>query len=211
MTENPSPGWYPDPHGEDELRYWDGNQWTEHTSSEPAAAAAEPAPAAAAGPAPAGATGPSGGGPPRGLLIGLGALAAVAVVVGLLFVTGVFGGDDGGGGGGGGGQDDDEQIEEAVKDFYSAIGEADGDKACDLLTEDAKDEVERDDDKPCEDSVDEGSFTEEQQEEFNQIEVKNIEVNGDEATAEAESASTTQEVDLEKVDDEWKIADVADN
>jgi hypothetical protein len=58
--------------------------------------------------------------------------------------------------------------------------------------------------------VDEGEFTEEQQEEFNEIEVKNIQVDGDEATAEAESSTTTQKVDLEKVDDEWKIADVND-
>jgi hypothetical protein len=95
-------------------------------------------------------------------------------------------------------------------DFYSGIGESDGEKACGTLTEDAAEEVEQDDGKPCEESVDEGEFTEEQQQEFNDIEVKNIEVDGDEATAEAESSTTTQNVDLEKVDDEWKIADVSD-
>ncbi len=26
------PGWYPDPHGVARLRWWDGQQWTEHTS-----------------------------------------------------------------------------------------------------------------------------------------------------------------------------------
>jgi uncharacterized RDD family membrane protein YckC len=25
-------GWHPDPHGQARLRYWDGSQWTEHTS-----------------------------------------------------------------------------------------------------------------------------------------------------------------------------------
>jgi hypothetical protein len=25
-------GWYADPSGRFELRYWDGNQWTEHVS-----------------------------------------------------------------------------------------------------------------------------------------------------------------------------------
>lgn len=30
---NVSAGWYPDPHGDPQLlRYWDGSQWTEHTS-----------------------------------------------------------------------------------------------------------------------------------------------------------------------------------
>jgi hypothetical protein len=26
-------GWHPDPHGQARLRYWDGSQWTEHTSA----------------------------------------------------------------------------------------------------------------------------------------------------------------------------------
>jgi hypothetical protein len=214
MNASPPPGWYPDPDGEAELRYWDGSAWTQHTSGQaPVQAGAEPTPAAGEPFAPAGADGPggpggNGGGPQRALFIGLGVLALAGVVVGVLFLAGVFG-DDGGGGGGGGGQDDEEQIQEVVKDFYSAIGQANGDEACDQLTDDAKEQVERDDDQPCEDSVDEGEFTEEQQEQFENIEVKNIEVNGDEATAEAESATETQEIDLEKVDDEWKIADVA--
>ena len=31
----PPAGWYPDPAGSDGLRYWDGRQWTEHTSPSP--------------------------------------------------------------------------------------------------------------------------------------------------------------------------------
>jgi hypothetical protein len=27
-----APGWYPDPHGEAERRWWDGRRWTEHTA-----------------------------------------------------------------------------------------------------------------------------------------------------------------------------------
>jgi hypothetical protein len=31
-TSNAPAGWYPDPAGRYELRYWDGGQWTEHVS-----------------------------------------------------------------------------------------------------------------------------------------------------------------------------------
>jgi hypothetical protein len=44
-------GWYPDPRGEAELRYWDGNEWTEHVHTSGAAAPQASAPPAQA-PAP---------------------------------------------------------------------------------------------------------------------------------------------------------------
>lgn len=44
----PPPGWYDDPAGNTALeRYWDGNQWTEHTRETAAAAPPPPAPAPA--------------------------------------------------------------------------------------------------------------------------------------------------------------------
>lgn len=49
---NPAPGWYADPNGEGQ-RYWDGNQWTEHTQAaatpEPPSTAPPPAPPAPPG------------------------------------------------------------------------------------------------------------------------------------------------------------------
>jgi len=30
-----APNWYPDPEHPDQLRYWDGTQWTEHRSPRP--------------------------------------------------------------------------------------------------------------------------------------------------------------------------------
>ena len=42
----PQPGWYPDPSGYSQLRWWDGTQWTSHLTTEPAypVAPAEPEP-----------------------------------------------------------------------------------------------------------------------------------------------------------------------
>ena len=51
---NPPGNWYPDPHDASQLRYWDGQQWTEHRA--PVQQAAQPsqtgdaAPATASGP-----------------------------------------------------------------------------------------------------------------------------------------------------------------
>jgi hypothetical protein len=58
---NPPAGWFPDPWGVAEMRYWDGAQWTAHVhppAAQPAAPAAPPA-----APAPVAAT-PSVGAPP---------------------------------------------------------------------------------------------------------------------------------------------------
>jgi hypothetical protein len=35
----PAPGWYPDPNGAPQLRYWNGQVWTDHTASAPIVAA----------------------------------------------------------------------------------------------------------------------------------------------------------------------------
>jgi uncharacterized RDD family membrane protein YckC len=59
----PKPGWYDDPRGEADLRWWDGTAWTAHTAARPTipAPAAAPQPPAAppspSSPAPAPATG----------------------------------------------------------------------------------------------------------------------------------------------------------
>ncbi|MFC2640839.1 MAG: DUF2510 domain-containing protein [Propionibacterium acidifaciens] len=72
----PSPGWYPDPAGTPgSYRYWDGQAWSETTTTDPAAT---PPPGEA--PTPVGGAGRSGGG--RGPVVAIIAiLAAVALVV----------------------------------------------------------------------------------------------------------------------------------
>lgn len=60
MTQHP-PGWFPDPHGADGVRWWDGTRWTEHFA--PRTGAQEPAPPAPQ-PAPVPAQPPSVAPPP---------------------------------------------------------------------------------------------------------------------------------------------------
>jgi hypothetical protein len=47
-----NPGWYADPHGGPDLRWWDGSSWTEHTSPPVGAAPSDPTPAPVAQAAP---------------------------------------------------------------------------------------------------------------------------------------------------------------
>ncbi|MFJ8718887.1 DUF2510 domain-containing protein [Streptomyces violaceus] len=78
----PPPGWYPDPHGPHQERWWDGTAWTEHRR----------APGATAGPVPP----PPGGGTGRAKVVALAAAGAVlvaAIVTGALVLTS---GDDSG-------------------------------------------------------------------------------------------------------------------
>jgi hypothetical protein len=75
-----TPGWYADPNGGPDLRWWDGTAWSEHTSPPPVAAPA--APAVSPPPAPQTFAPPGQGGSNRSLFIVLGALLAVVVGVG---------------------------------------------------------------------------------------------------------------------------------
>ncbi len=66
MTDQPTPpaGWYADPGGSGDLRWWDGAAWTPHTHADPAAPAAPAAPAtppSAPSPSPAPGAGPGPG------------------------------------------------------------------------------------------------------------------------------------------------------
>lgn len=66
MVSGPAPGWYRDPSGRFEHRYWDGRTWTEHaaTAGVTYRDPPRPGPPVAAGPFPAaGATAPAGAPP----------------------------------------------------------------------------------------------------------------------------------------------------
>jgi hypothetical protein len=85
-------GWYPDPTGRNEHRYWDGSAWTDQVSTagrqarDPVAATAPTAPTAPAAPPPAAAwSGP----PPKKRR---GCLPVALVLLGLLVLAGIGGG-----------------------------------------------------------------------------------------------------------------------
>jgi hypothetical protein len=74
MSMTPPPGWYPDPHGPHQQRWWDGTAWTEHRR----------APEAPAAP-------PPGGGAGRTKAVALTAVGAVllaAIVTGAIALSG---------------------------------------------------------------------------------------------------------------------------
>ena len=213
MNANPPAGWYPDPHGQAELRYWDGGTWTEHTSGEavgdagptqidqPHAAAAPDAgaaqyesadPFATGGPQAGepGGPGRTGGGPPKALLIGLGALAAIGLLVGVLFLTGALGG---GGDDEGGGKNDEEDIRAVIEDTYENFDDPD---ICDNYTDDYHESVE-DGRANCEPELE---LNTEQD-----FEITDVQVDGDEATVELEVEDESEEIEMKKEGDDWLI------
>lgn len=92
-----APGWYPDPHGEHQFRYWDGEAWTDHVHDEVAPAsptlAAPATPAVPAPTMPAAPAMPAGSPPPPARpapdLTG-GTHSALAWIVALAIVVVVF-------------------------------------------------------------------------------------------------------------------------
>jgi len=82
-VENAPAGWFDDPHGVADLRYWDGTTWTEHTHDRVPTAAA---PAPISEPSPTGSD--DSDGPKWGVLIGLLLLVVVAVVAITVFTGG---------------------------------------------------------------------------------------------------------------------------
>ncbi len=221
---NPPPNWYPDPRGEAELRYWDGNQWTEHThSGQPQAAPAQPPPAQApppqaaapAGPPAAGTPtaaggyhqpayqqagaapgGPSKGGSKLPIIIG-GALAAIAVVVVLVLVLA-------------GGGDEGDSEEDVVRERVEQISTGKDPEICETgLTTSFLQKAfgvsggEAED--LCRQQV--------PQNETRDVEIKELEISGDKATATVveEGGSfdgETLEVILVKQGGEWKADDL---
>src|SRR5688500_17736240 len=80
----PEPGWYPDPAGKHEHRYWDGTQWSDQVSD----AGKTSTDAMPEGGVAAPTDGGGGGGLAKVLLIGLGVVVAAVVAFALVQVLG---------------------------------------------------------------------------------------------------------------------------
>jgi hypothetical protein len=128
--------------------------------------------------------------------------ASVAAVVALA-VTGC-GGDDGSPGGG--------EVDEVVADYAQAFGGGDGDRACELLTEEAREAfVKRVSSvvgtTDCAEAMTKlqsfagPSITGP----FEDATVENVQVDGDRATADLVADGHSEEVTLENVDGEWLL------
>jgi hypothetical protein len=204
MSSTPA-GWYPDPRGQAELRYWDGNDWTEHvhTSAQPQEPAAAPQaqPQQQYAPEPAGppmkggpvAAGRGGGRKTLPIVLAIVAVLAIGGVAAFLLL---------------GGEKDEDKIEDAAK--AALTGEAD-DVCENRLTDEfvAKSTGKQGDAAvgQCKGSLGrEGSFA-------TGAEISDAKADGSEGEAKAKLegenfSGQTATVRLEKDGDDWKVAGI---
>jgi hypothetical protein len=109
-----------------------------------------------------------------------------------------------------GGDSEEDRVKSAVSDYAKALADGDQERACGLLTEEARAEVERDAGRRCPEFVSElAGFG--VREELSGAEASDVSVNGIEARASVKGVGGVDlEVDLAKEGDDWKIADPDD-
>jgi hypothetical protein len=124
----------------------------------------------------------------------------VAALGALALTTPGCGGDEDG-------KSDADKVKTVVTDFYSALGDGDGAKACGLVTGSAEARLSLGPGS-CEESVNQAAerYDDDFKEELRKVEVKDIQFEGDEATCTAK-ANRTARVELKKQGDDWKITD----
>jgi hypothetical protein len=109
-----------------------------------------------------------------------------------------------------GGGDDEGDAEDTVRNFATALADKDGKKACDQLSEDAKNQFEEAGQK-CEDLLQLAfaSISEEERNELKDID-PDVSVDGDNATAKVPNIGEggDSEIKLKKEDGDWKITDL---
>jgi hypothetical protein len=110
----------------------------------------------------------------------------------------------------GGGDGDEGDAEDTVKNFATALADKDGKKACDQLSQDAKNQFEQAG-QNCEDLLQLAfaSISEEERNELKDIE-PDVSVDGDNATAKVPNIGEEgdSEIKLKKEDGDWKITDL---
>ncbi|UGS36495.1 nuclear transport factor 2 family protein [Capillimicrobium parvum] len=148
---------------------------------------------------------------------------SLLVVTSTALALSACGGDDGGGGGTGTGSasssaaggDDREAITALVTDYTNAFADGDYDKACDFLTDDARQEIEKAaeqlDADGCTEALQKATdgLDDKTKETLRGLQVTSIELDGDRAVVRTklkDSSEQTEPATVVKEDGEWRIA-----
>jgi hypothetical protein len=104
------------------------------------------------------------------------------------------------------GDSDKDKAKSAVESYLNAVTKGDGDKACSLITEQTKKNIEKGGRKCGEtiSALNKGPGRQVLQA-FKDAKVENVKVNGDRATADIKVKSLTQKTNLRKEDGKWKL------
>jgi hypothetical protein len=105
-----------------------------------------------------------------------------------------------------GGSSDQDQAKSAVEDYLAAVTKGDGDKACSLITDQTKKNIERGGRKCGEtiSALNKGPGRSVLQA-FKDAKVENVKVKGDRATADIKVKTLTQPTNLRKEGGKWKL------
>ena len=106
----------------------------------------------------------------------------------------------------------DPDVTAAIVDFGEAVADGDGDAACELLTEDAQEEITAGaQGQDCEDIIEfvGGALDDDDKDELRDLEPEDVEVDGDTATATIPELTEggEEEIELVQEDGDWKISD----
>jgi Domain of unknown function (DUF4878) len=104
------------------------------------------------------------------------------------------------------GDSDSDKAKSTVEDYLAAVTKGDGDKACSLITDQTKKNIEKGGRKCGEtiSALNKGPGRQVLQA-FKDAKVENVKVNGDRATADIKVKSLTQKTNLRKEDGKWKL------
>ena len=106
-----------------------------------------------------------------------------------------------------GGSSDEDKVKTVVEDYAAAVADSDQPKACELLTDQVKSELEQDTGKQCQSYVTNLASSGSGQE-IDKVEVSEVKVEGSHAVAKTKGVGGIDlEIDLIKQGVEWKISD----
>jgi len=145
---------------------------------------------------------------------------SIVLVTSTAMALSACGGDDNGSGTGtsGSGGDDREAVTAVVTGYTDAFADGDFDKACDYLTDDARQQIEKAgeaiDADGCSDALDKvtESLDDKTRDALRKLEVTGVQIDGDRATVQSRIPGSGEQTDpatLVREDGEWHIAPTA--